>query len=108
MPEPPPMPTTVPTFSNSMTAPSGPARSLMASPTGREASSAVDLPTTWKMIVRVPFVGVGVRDGQRQALARLVDAEDHELAGADAARDRGSFDGERDHVPLRELLPVDD
>ena len=48
------MPTTVPTFLKCSGAPSGPQRSLIASPTPSEASSAVLLPTTWKMMVMVP------------------------------------------------------
>ena len=48
------MPTTVPIFENVIGAPSGPHRSLTASPTPSEASRAVLLPTTWKMIVMVP------------------------------------------------------
>ena len=55
MPEPPPMPTTVPTFLKRSSQPSGPTRSLMASPILREASMAVVLPSTWKMIVMVPW-----------------------------------------------------
>ena len=49
------MPTTVPIFSMCSGTPSGPHRSLIASPTPSEASMAVLLPTTWKMMVTVPL-----------------------------------------------------
>ncbi len=55
MPEPPPIPTTVPIFSMCSGTPRGPQRSLMASPTLSDASIAVLLPTTWKMMVTVPL-----------------------------------------------------
>ena len=65
----------------------------------------VDLPTSWKMSVMVPAVAIDVGNGQRDALARLVGDDDHELARPGLARHvRSAHHDELGHVAQTLLL----
>ncbi len=58
LPMPPPTQTTVLPTGISVALPSGPARSWISSPTSSAPSISVDLPTSWKTRVMVPFSGL--------------------------------------------------
>lgn len=80
MAQPTPPPTTA-TFlkpSYSVATPRGPTKSRMESPTSLAASSFVDRPTFWKMMVTVPF-SVIISDGQRDTFAEFIYAENNKL-----------------------------
>ena len=53
------------------------------------------LPMPWTTSVIVPALRVGVGDRERDALAALVDPEDHELAGLALAGDARGLDPEQ-------------
>ena len=78
MPTPPPITTAVPNRSISEGLPSGPTTSRIASPASSVFSWLVVLPIAWTTMVIVPRRDRS-RDGQRDPLAVLVEADDDEL-----------------------------
>ena len=56
------------------------------------------MPMPWTTMVMSPRSAFGVGDRDRDPLAVLVDAEDHELAGVALAGDAGGLDPEQSDV----------
>ena len=94
VPTPPPTHTAWPDSMSSVGLPSGPATSVMASPTSSAHRSMVVLPTAWMTSVMVPALRVRVGDGQRDALGPGPEADDDELARLADQRDPRRRDDE--------------
>ena len=82
----------------SVALPSGPATSVIASPTSSAVRSIVDLPTAWMTRVIVPALGVRVGDGERDALGAVAQAHDDELPRLADQGDARGGDDEARHV----------
>ena len=93
LPIPPPTQTTVPNRSIWVGVPSGPAMFAISSPSFRSASAAVVLPTRCQISSIVPGLGIGPRNGQRDALGTIaINTENDELAGLAGPGDQRRFD----------------
>ncbi len=94
VPTPPPTMATVPKRSTSEGWPRGPTTSRRASPASRRFRSLVVLPIPWTIRVMVPPARDGAGDGQRDALALLMEADDDELSSLALAGDARGLDTE--------------